>query len=701
MSLGRRCHLDVKQDKRDEGHPLKVLNFLYDAIEQSLIVGKGSTMQWIISEPFNFQHLTHTERNQYQQIQEASHDDFVSEFSAMRASQVPRRELRGIKAETIARQDPSETPPSIPTSPYCSPPRTPRRPSDGLPKSSPNHSPRAISHEPSTSIDSFAHHNLQPKQEMESQYTLPSRSVLRYSPPQFSTPGQGDEESPVESCFEASIASEDSTPYDIPIATFDGAAYDFTTPHAVTTPDDAAHILTPPPFEMVRTELSRVVEEDEHSEGRRSSTTTLARRPSASGSSLRHVKSFPSTRQPLEQSGDPVANTYRENVQSSPKKQRRSIKILQPSFDDAICDVPLSRQSQRFSATFKDAEGNWEDLVDWCYDHNAEADCNFDFTRAGSPVPEVGTQTAENPEDDLGTLHSIEGGLHSGAFKARRSSSVYSTSPPALPPLQTSLPELEPASAISAQSSFASVSEAITPVQSTTDLLPTQFSLSGSKTSFSKPTGHHSPHVSNDHTSHEMYEDLCQEMYSRDSYQYGRIDGSTISSASPRSSHSPISKCSSQESFWARHHKANSSASSLPDLVHNRSSREKAEPFPDILAEQMAPLNEEQQALASRRRSPGSLVKDVAQKNLLSRIQNGSIDDATNAEVPLPLHPALRDRAGSEAAFRDPDLVVPPFARPPTARMRSASSAANVKSVNISPRGSRASYGLYPKHTVR
>ena len=624
----------------------------------------------------------------------------------MRASQVPRRELRGIKAENISRNDLSLAPsPQMSHSPYGSRPTTPRRPSDTSNNLSPTPTYAITRHQPSSSIDSSAQVSLQSQQERESQYILPRRSLLQYSPPEVFTRDDEVEESPVESCFEASITSEASAPYDVPIATFNGGAYDFMAPHAVTTPDDAAHLLMPPPFEMVRTELSSVIEEDEHSEGRRSSTMTLTRRPSTADSSLQHLKSVPDTQQSLEHCRDSIAETYRESIQCSPKKQRRSIKIMAPSFDDAVGDVPFTRLSQQFSTTVKDTEGNWEDLVDWCYEHNAEADCNFDFTRAASPTPETSCHTPAIDDGSANAMHPLDRDIYSDHFKTRRSSSVYSIPSGALLPLETSVPDLEPVSAISTQSSFDGVSEAVTPIQSAMEMIPPpSFSLPPSKPNFSKPIGYHSPHVSNDLTSQEIYEDLCQELYTRDCYQYGRVDGSTISSASPRSSRSPISKSSSQESFWVRRHTNNNSAGSLPDLITSRFSRERNEQFPELIAEQTSASStvEEPQLPAARRRSPSSLMKDVAQKNLLSRIQNGCIDDATNAEVPLPLHPALRDRAGSDAAFRDPEVLLPPpFMRPNATRMRSASSAASIKSVNISPRASRASYGLYPQSTAR
>ncbi|KAL9100356.1 MAG: hypothetical protein Q9163_004257 [Psora crenata] len=666
------------------------------------------TIRWNISEPFNFQHLTHTEHKQFQKIQYIPREDLVNEFSAIRASQAPRRELRGIKAESIGTPEmPSDASPPMPRSSPGSRTAARGRPSDDLAYSSPISSPVVAHRRRSTSVDSFTRASLNSRHERESLSLVQRTFPPQNSPPDF-THHRHVGPSPVQSCFEAGVAPEDCARYDIPVAAPDGDACEPCGPHAVTTADDAAHVFSSPPlFEMATMGLCSVVEEDELCEGRRGSNTTLAQRPSTADSSLRLVKSFPTISRALEQSRRTKAETYRGSIQYSPKKQRRSIKIIQPSFDDAVCDVPFTPQPQRFSATVLDAEGNWEDLVDWCYEHNAEADCNFDIARHMLPLPETESDTPVIPDGTGDPPHPLDRGIYSDAFKPHRSSSIYSTGSSATLPPQSSLPDLEPASAISTQSSFDTISEAITPIQSISDWPTHGFPVSDPKFHSAKPAGHHSPLVSNDLTSQEAYEDLCREMYVRDSYHYGRADGSTISSPSPRSSRSPmsISKSSSQESFGNRRLRNNNdSASSLPDLVPNRGSREKPDGSSDHATEQMTAFSasEEQPALAARRRSSSKLVKDMAQKNLLYRIQSGCLDDATNAEVPLPLHPALRDRAGSDAAFRDLEVVAPlHYARSPVSIMRSANSSTSFKGANMSFRSSRASYGHYPKTAVR
>ena len=651
------------------------------------------TNRYNISEPYNFQHLTHTENTQFRRMREVPIDELESKFSAMRASQAPRGELRGIKAETIARQDISfhEPLPPLPRSPctsqfqspYTSRPRTPRSP------------PSLASTAPPT--PSLPHHgtfsstgSLTQEEEPDVVNMLPPASSTTHSPSQSIQHSSVPRDSPVESELGRTVSGQTPSPYELPPLPLDGSVYIPTAPHAVTTPDDVAHVLSPPPFEMVRTELTRVIEEDERSE-RRSSTVSLTKRPSTADSSLRHVKSFPSTRQPTGHTRNSSIESYQQSIQCSPKKQRRSIKIFQPSFDDVVGDVPYQRPSHCPSAPTMDTEADWENIIDWCYDLNAEADCNFDFARAASPIPNddhkaevvdmnTGSPVCPSPVDTIVVQDATP------VKDEKRSSSVYSTSPPRLlVPLQTALPELEPHSAVSSQSSFDSVSEATTPATSVSEL-PPRFAVSHVKTNFSKPVpSANQACISGELTCTDMYEDLCQETFVRDSWSYCRPEGSAISS---RSSRSPISKSSSQESFWRRSRNINhASQSSLPDLVPSRFSRER----PDQGQEQAAESANTDE-LTSHRRSPSSLAKDVAQKNLVWKLQNNSLDDGTNANSPLPLHPALRESAFPEGVY---PFVPPRMSSIPAGRQRSATAVAAVKPVNISPRASRASYGLY------
>ena len=463
----------------------------------------------------------------------------------------------------------------------------------------------------------------------------------------------------------------------------------------------------------MRTELAGVPEEDEMSEGKRSSISTSIIRPTTPTSSVRHAKSFPSTRsspqrwsgalpQPIEQDGPRSRNSI------------KSVNGVAPGEEEHMGEMP-ARPSGPRRISYR-TEESWEDVIDYCYDHEAEADCSFDW------------DLTSNIEDTVNAPQSSVGGLmDSGMIHAestigdtyvcreplmeepRPSSSTYSSSPPSLLPLQTFLPDLQPPTAYSTESSFSSIPEAVTPHPMDPSVPTRMFQARDQK--WSGPVTSTPFVVSDESASEFIYEDLYHGMLAshggsenRLSFPTGRVDGSTISN-SPRSSHSPISKSNSQESFWhsqvgatVRRHRSTGSAGSLPDLIQSRSN-DKSDSSSDHLTDQISLLSTVDASVDSpqRRRSP-NLAKDVALKSILSKTV---VPDAEVPEVPLPVHPAFRERANSDASPLIPSVIMPPPSLPTqsalTRRMRSASSASSLSS----RKANRASYSLFPSPAIR
>ena len=83
-----------------------------------LLTLAGDVIKRCISEPFDFKHVTHTQRKQIQGLERVSNNQLVSEFNALRAGQRPKPELQGIKAENLSRESASgateNTPPLAP-----------------------------------------------------------------------------------------------------------------------------------------------------------------------------------------------------------------------------------------------------------------------------------------------------------------------------------------------------------------------------------------------------------------------------------------------------------------------------------------------------------------------------------------------------------------------------------------------------------
>lgn len=683
-------------------------------------------------------------------MQQAHHNDFISEFSAMRASQAPQRQLRGIRAEDIQRNN-------LCHGTYS--PETSSRPQTAD-AASPNNM-RSQSFSDSSVYNAFSpivnlNHSeiletcaqmsashLADSYDVSPMTTPPPRSSSRFSPSLVSNSFAHHREAATnirskyptfdEDHMNKIERAEPRQPFDYAMATWNDGIYDFAIPHAMTTPDDAAFMLRPPPFQMMKTELEKVLEEDECSEGKRSSIATLTARPTTPNPTLRHTKSFPSISSSNQRSPEskPLVPIIERG---SPNKKKRVSSQVFPLIERDYDELPVRPRVARHPSADTDFGGdaNWEDLVDWCYDQSAEADCDFDFTRASIPVEATATPSsamsayngayvpplsplAEGP-DLVDEQHAPKRPTSSIYSSHRPVSSAYSA-PQSPTNNQVVVPELEPTSTCSAQSSFDSGSEAVTPCLEASSDLSSSYHMINSKTGYSDLSGPASIVIPNDVGLSEMDDDLYHEHFGAESmpsapfpYNIGHVEGSTVSSISARSSRSPISKSSSQESFWTRH-RASNSAGSLPDLIPSKSRSDNVNSVVlEQLAEQISALtatdsasNNSQPTNGHRRRS-STLAKDVAVKSMLSRVTQPALESGEVRLCNMDIHPAFRDRAGTEAAFRtsqtQPSTATNALSRPVVSkRLRSASSASSLKSP--SRPASRASYGLFPKTGVR
>ena len=685
-----------------------------------------------ISEPYNFQHLTHTTPSHVKKIEETNSNDLVSEFSAIRAAQAPRRELQGIKTMDIQKggfyyeASGSETSSRPGTGYGLSPPRSSDGPHDqgmvtlnNVPLST-----RSF-HQASRSIESFSQpspgRRSQPASGTASPTSPPPRSASRNAvAPDFFTFHQ---DSPTHPSFEPRVHETGSQPLGYPSATWNQGYYDPTLPHAVTTPDDSAHSLRPLPFSMIKTELSGVPEEDETSEGKRSSIVTLARSPTPT---LRHAKSFPSSRMSPQRWSSTLPMPCDDNEEPRPRHSTMAFGVESSQREEHTEDIPERPQGpRRVSARMDDS---WEEIIDYCYEHEAEADCNFEW---GHMSPQQSRESGpsisvESAEDGVATAAAEPSSTLPREFFAppnrilmihSRSSSNYSHSTqPGLLPLQTSLPDLEPPSAISTESSFSSIREAVTPSYQMGPEFPTNPSKNSRP--WTEPSNAVPLVVPNDESPHGgLQDDLYNQIVSGEfqlenhfPWIFDRVAGSTISN-SPRSSRSQISKSSSQESF--RHSQAlsiaqqrrqrNASDGSLPELVSSKTSRERVDSIVDKLTEHVSTLDTAGVALVpvpaamatpEQRRRNSKLAKEVALKSIISR----ALTEEDVPEVPLPLHPAFRQRLDADSSPIPVDVSVPlPPTLPVRRRMRSTSSTSSLNS----PRQSRASYSLFPINNMK
>lgn len=289
--------------------------------------------------------------------------------------------------------------------------------------------------------------------------------------------------------------------------------------------------------------------------------------------------------------------------------------ISEPSIEDAMDDIPVrSRLSRHLSVGPNDMDRLWDmasDAIDQSYALGAEGDSHFDWHRSSiheHNAPNDFQANATDTPSEPRKRNPQPASPHPSMTATRRSSSVYSNAPTPLLPLQTSPSKLEPLSACSTEASFSSVPEAATPDEGTLDAgsIPTRFCTMNCK-DWCRPAYI----VSHDAESPLSHDDLLyhHQMYNGTAAidcggahhdvpfplllhsgagvgvggRGGGVEGSTVSN-SPRSSRSPISKSSSQESFLynaqsaafggggARRPRNAGSIGSLPELVPGKSS---------------------------------------------------------------------------------------------------------------------------------
>lgn len=668
-----------------------------------------------ISEPFNFQHVTHTRPHHVQALDSSNPNDLVSEFSALRASQASQPGLRGIKAKDIQRQDLPPRDPLLPDSPSqlsnhhadLPPFHTPRSEGSASADSYGAMSPTRIL-EYSRSTDNFSHPSAGYHTAQASPTSPSSPTSSRHPTPDFF---MFNHESPLNNTVESPISAEFPGSLDYPMG--DGV-YDLASPHAVTTddgPDWNRHL----PFTLTKTELEPV-EEDDETEGAGDSCLASPRYRAIPWSHFRKTRSSSSAQTfyrvsdactqvtegqcrslvltpSAEESPRGLSTRLEEDVSGSMHGHRMPpARVSEPFFEDPIDDIPVRPLFSRgISVGLNDMEGFcWDsasDAINWSYARGAEGDSNFDWYRSSIHGDDETVPTTEEHQiNDADTaFESLTRNFRSERAVVDRSSSVYSRSPSPLLPMNTLPSKLDPPSTSSTESSVSGFAEAVTPNETTGPAMPMRF-----------PTMKHKEWcqpayiMPNDLESQAFQDDLYHQLYPDDFPEeppfhmptVGRIDGSTISN-SPRSSRSPISKSSSQESFWfsqgvhnARRLRKVDSVGSLPDLVSCKNSRERFDFTGDQYNDSLpyvipsdSPSDSQQTCAAQRRRSP-NLAKDAAQNIMLSKVRT--------AEEPMPPLRVSRSRANSDVTSPAQSSPMAPPAQPIAGRrMRSGSSASN------------------------
>ena len=396
-----------------------------------------------ISGPYNFQHLTHTQRDQVPDLQRSSRTALQSEFSAIRASQLPSDgTLRGIQADDLHFADFSSE--ALPLTDGAS---ALHEPHTRISLSRPvvlrtRSSPRRLQH--SRSQETLGTPPPRPpRSPVEPAFVAPpvppprisSRISMRY-----------DNFDPLESTTLVRPQTSGGFRHPAPLALAGGDSGSPTRGHSYsrsagldvsadprylhlppTAPDDSNWPLPCPSTSPFDKALPDVPEEEEHA-ARKSRVSIVS-----NNSSLRGSQSVPLLRQvaqahshlpprPLSGGSDTLGRVEMLNAQ----------KALRAALLEKDGPDTLPRES-------------WEDDIDYCYDHAAEANCEYAWDR-----PSLDLDREIDDDDDEGTP------VEMGFTRSPRTAGV---SPSMLTAAQFDMPALSPASQVSTTSAH----EAVTP----------------------------------------------------------------------------------------------------------------------------------------------------------------------------------------------------------------------------------------------
>ena len=677
--------------------------------------GKETMLKQSISEPYNFQHLTHTGSQQVKDLKTVSQNELVTEFSAIRASQAPRRELKGIKAEDLIPKNfyiETRSPAlSIFDSPTTSVPQSPTKSRDQWSEASTINDNSSIRN--SRSVDSFTRVSSRSFSSPTPPISPPPRTssrmaLQRHVPSRLFSP-----ESPIAPTFTSSMIDGlplvDRTSPPLSPSSMNG--FDISTDHpnlgtiaqAVTTPDDTACPLGQYQLGSPAA-LADVPEEEEGFPWTR--RPTRKHRPSTSSSALRHAKSFPVTESPTKLSTPSVYNLMPSQSLSFGNGSTASDPTL-PFLNREAEDVPLRpRSSRKLSIVSKGIDENWEDDIDYCYEHAAEADCAFEWDRSSAHGDEDVNSSAgpdSRPINSNKHGHTLSSSGLLNTSKSTRSIALH-------PRLDCSLVNDIPNDifAGSGTSSAVTMPGIITPVDAAQSPLP----LALPRTSSGTPLFPLTPSllIPNEYTSRLIHEETFQQTLTdaeaiKLPHPYYRppIDTDVRRDYSPRSSGSPLSKCNSRESMLASRpnsldprHRNSSSVGSLPELIHSKNSREKFVLAADQLANQISSLH-----VAGNPAELSAMI-DVARQDLVRNatstesIAEESEEVAAGTRTPASVR---RQRSNSDSAGKLlNNLASKSSAGNLAGRTRSSSAATSFSGKSKS---GRSSYSLFPTTTSK
>ena len=531
-----------------------------------------SRKRHLISEPYNFQHVTHTRPDHVSKLENASRMELVSEFSALRASQAPTNgELKGIRTQDLHFENFSSEALNTPTVEDWRPQTSPRKERGVLRKSvSPPQPQRYMNY--AKSVENLRSPPPRPPRSPLSPtcpVALPARTSSRTASILFDT-FDPLETTTIERPSPVIGGFRKPAPFGVPPRPPPSPSWseqqqahfsDRPISHAMTTPGDEAWPLTATAVNFG--ELADVQEEEEDYPGSRRS------RISTTSAELRASQSVPALR-------------LRSYDQATERSETRMSTTLGRSPSNGTMTAQKSPLTPGFNVS-----DDWEKDVDYCYEHELEADCDYQWDRCsvednGATV-EAPSTFVEEPVLDL-HLQDDHRSVYHGRFR-----------PSLLVPSAYDVPELSPMSNASTTSdprtpsNFLRPGHARSPSHASSFKESHGFNLSPSLLipsdfqSQMEQDALYDEHFRNHNTSasifvHEPYnhsispvDESTSSTASYRSSNFSRVSARSSSSTRMSSAHSRASQDSvlllSRVASISQAHRSIGSASSLPDLI--------------------------------------------------------------------------------------------------------------------------------------
>ncbi|PYH94953.1 hypothetical protein BO71DRAFT_216949 [Aspergillus ellipticus CBS 707.79] len=682
---GSKFHIVSTLDEEDEVErekPRFEVSDIFSRHNKSRQSDAHDQLKSLISDPFDFHHLTHTSPSQFQSLEKARETDLVTEFSAIRASQRPVTNLKGIRAEDLHFRDFSEDLSQCGTTIGSD---DPMGPSAISPPASPGGSS-----------------SVSPKQQ-DVRAPRESRVFENFSRPVPRFPKVGSTTPPPPRASSPRLASSPELPEPAPRAIDEilGLSSQPTYPeHVYSHVDDiepsiswsemhmedmfpapSSHAITSSgstnvdnartssmSLATLSSDLEDVPEEEESTpwrDGPELHTEEISPRAPARTSRLSPVEAQPASmaRPKSDLSiyvAEDLSRKFAEAI-GSPTLPQHSLVAASAT---TATHLPQTRQpAQRRSsidqkAIYESIHESWDADIDYCYEHAAESNSNFDWTRTSFDEPRqaagVTITTPDEKNNSFGLVHLTASELSPADFDSHSSQPM-------------------PSSRVVVTSSTLEDDTRLAVTQRDSDYFrPVRFAPTLGK------------HMNPD----SLYEDYLTADTESDRHfsfysQAGAIQPME-QSVSPRSSFSPISKCNSQESLIlsraasiVRKHRSSVSTASVPELVHSLTNSRELHPSEQRLSGEHSGMARPD---SSQHRQSKSLAREL-EARILHRADGSAISEL--AGQTSTVCPSIHDRAKSTTEVEAAPLI--------------ARAVKNDSAFRAAPRRKgRASYSLFP-----